>query len=280
MDIACPTCAATYEIDDGSVGEAGRKVRCAECATIWRVHRSGRIEFPLLAAPTPPLTEQAAPSTTVANLPEAPPLAPDEADLAPTADLPGPAGDLGEAEPAEPPAAPVPPPRGKARITAGTRPGKSAPSAALRSILSLKTLVLVAASVLLAGAFTMRERVVRFVPQTAAVFAAVGAPVNLRGIDIRDVKSRTVEDNGVNVLVVDGNLVNLRDQQVTVPRLRFAVIGDRGQEIFVWSAQADRTTLRPGEMLNFRRRLAAPPTDGKEVTVRFLSASDITAGLR
>jgi hypothetical protein len=104
--------------------------------------------------------------------------------------------------------------------------------------------------------------------------------VNLRGIDIRDVKSRMVEDNGVSVLVIDGNLVSLAKARVNVPRLRFAVIGEKGQELYVWSAQADKPQLQPGEAMTFRRRLAAPPSDGKDVSVRFLSASDITAGLK
>ncbi len=71
-----------------------------------------------------------------------------------------------------------------------------------------------------------------------------------------------MDDNGVNLLVIDGDLVNLRTEQLSVPRLRFAVLGDKGQELYVWTAQADRSALKPGETLNFRRRLAAPPSDG------------------
>ncbi len=37
MDIACPNCAAAYELDDATVGPKGRKVRCAACGEVWRV---------------------------------------------------------------------------------------------------------------------------------------------------------------------------------------------------------------------------------------------------
>jgi hypothetical protein len=131
-----------------------------------------------------------------------------------------------------------------------------------------------------ASGYAVRDKVVRMLPHSAAIFDAVGKPVNLRGIDIREVRSRLVDDNGVNILVIDGNLVNVAGDRVPVPRLRFAVIGDKGQELYVWSAQADKPQLQPGETLAFRRRLAAPPTEGKDVTVRFLGASDITAGLK
>jgi hypothetical protein len=67
---------------------------------------------------------------------------------------------------------------------------------------------------------------------------------------------------------------------VDVPRLYFAVLGKDGQQIYAWSAQADRSSLQPGEKLNFRRRLAAPPSESKDVSVRFLTRSDITAGIR
>jgi predicted Zn finger-like uncharacterized protein len=283
MDIACPTCATTYEIDDGTVAETGRKVRCAECATVWRVFQGGRFE--VISAPAPePLPPPDEPVQPQAMDP--PPMAPTEADVAATAELPAPSGDIAPVEtvPADTahaaaPEEQTPQPRGKAKITSGGK-AKASRSGGLGNIFKPKVLVTICAVALLAGAFVTRQQVVRLVPQTAVVFAALGVPVNLRGIDIRDVKSRMVEDNGVNVLVIDGNLVNTRDSQAHVPRLRFAVLGDRGQEIYVWSAQADRSQLKPGETLNFRRRLAAPPADGRDVSVRFLSASDITAGLR
>jgi predicted Zn finger-like uncharacterized protein len=74
MDIACPTCTATYEIDDATVGETGRKVRCVACGTIWRAFRDRPGE--VISAPAP---------VRSADLPEieaAPPLAPSEQDLA------------------------------------------------------------------------------------------------------------------------------------------------------------------------------------------------------
>src|SRR5437763_798683 len=35
MLIVCPTCATTYQIKTGSLGEAGRNVRCASCKNTW-----------------------------------------------------------------------------------------------------------------------------------------------------------------------------------------------------------------------------------------------------
>jgi predicted Zn finger-like uncharacterized protein len=275
MDIACPTCTATYEIDDATVGETGRKVRCVACGTIWRAFRDRPGE--VISAPAP---------VRSADLPEieaAPPLAPSEQDLAQEImpqevmhqeSAPAATESLTSVAAAEPLA-----PRG-AKLVREAKPRKVRAGGVLKRMFAWPLLVMAGTAALAGGAYSQRERIVRVLPQSAAVFVLAGAPVNLRGIDIRDVKSRMAEDNGVNVLVVDGNLVSLAKDKVNVPRLRLAVLSETGQEIYVWSAQADRATLQPGETLNFRRRLAAPPVDGRSVSVRFLSASDITAGLK
>ncbi len=176
MDIACPTCATAYEIDDASIAEAGRKVRCAECSTVWRVHRDGRTE--LLSAPPPPAPEP----QTIVTLAEAPPLAPDAADMAATAELPAPSGDLVEPSVEEDPGragASAPIPR-RAEIVQGAKPGRKPRGGAIRRLLRPPVLILSACAAVMAGAWIMRADVVRIAPQTAAVFAAVGAPVNLR----------------------------------------------------------------------------------------------------
>jgi predicted Zn finger-like uncharacterized protein len=286
MDIACPTCAASYEIDATSVAEAGRKVRCAACGTIWRAFRDRPSE--VISAPPPPEPVLVA---------DPPPMAPAVEDIAATPDLPSPAtyeqfAGPAEIDPAEVQAQPSehdgasavgadePPAKRGARLTRAKAPKGPGPGARMRKLVSWPVLFVLLTLGLCATAFAQRERVVRIVPQSAAIFATFGAPVNLRGIEIRNVKSRMVDDNGVSVLVIDGDLVSLAKERVTIPRLRFAVVGSQGQELYVWSAQADRPALSPGETLNFRRRLAAPPNEGRDVSVRFLAASDITAGLK
>jgi hypothetical protein len=214
----------------------------------------------------------------VQEVADPPPMAPSEADIAPSEDLPARVGSLEETPPEGEVEAPAPP--RKATIVKGMPAKTAGAPGALRRLLSGPMLILAGALGLMGGSYAFREPLVRLAPPSAAVFAALGLPVNLRGIDIRDVKSRMGEDNGVSVLVIDGALVNVAKEKMAVPRLRFAVLGDKGQEIYVWSAQADKSHLMPGEAMTFRRRLAAPPVDGRDVNVRFLSASDITAGLK
>jgi predicted Zn finger-like uncharacterized protein len=293
MDIACPSCTAPYEIDDASVTEAGRKVRCANCTTVWRV-------YPALAASTIAPTDPSQtmdpdanpfateppedifgdggprrPSEPVSQSEESAPAEVESAVAAPVSDLPPdqtPAPDFPQPEAA-------PPPPSRARLTKDRKPVKAA-GKGKSSLFTWKTGAVAASITVLAIGIHQREATVRFLPQTASLYKMVGLPVNLRGIEIKGVASRMLDDNGVQILVIDGDLQNVSSRKVDVPRLRFAVRGNDGQEIYVWSAQADKASLQPGETLNFRRRLAAPPSDGKDVSVRFLTRSDTTGGLK
>jgi predicted Zn finger-like uncharacterized protein len=247
MDIACPSCATLYEVDEATVPETGRRVRCAACGEIWRAFRAeaAGADEQALAAPA-----KEEPAETPLDQPDA--------------NAPGEASG---------------PPRGATIIRSKQAKKPKGPSL-LSRLAPWPVAACLVTTALIGGALHQRARVVGYFPQTATLYAALGLPVNLRGIEIANVRSRLVEDNGVSILVVDGDLKNVAGRKVDLPRLRFAVLGAKGEEIYIWSAQADRPSLGAGEALNFRRRLASPPADGKEVSVRFLTPADITSGLK
>jgi len=136
-------------------------------------------------------------------------------------------------------------------------------------------LVLLGFNIALVGA---RNEVVRYLPQTASLFAMIGLPVNLRNLSFENVKVMKEEADGASVLLIEGEIVSTASSTVEVPRLRFAVRNARGQEIYAWTALATRGSLGPGERLPFRSRLASPPADASDVMVRFFTARDAVAG--
>jgi predicted Zn finger-like uncharacterized protein len=138
-------------------------------------------------------------------------------------------------------------------------------------------LALVALNAALIG---WRADVVRFVPQTASLYAAIGLPVNLRGLAFANVASATEAQDGVPVLVVEGTIVSANERVTEVPRLRFSVRNRSGQEIYAWTALPGRSVLAPGEMLAFRSRLASPPPEAHDVLVRFFNRRDRVAGIQ
>jgi predicted Zn finger-like uncharacterized protein len=138
-------------------------------------------------------------------------------------------------------------------------------------------LLLLAFNVTMLGA---RNEVVRYLPQTASLFAAIGLPVNLRHLKFEDVKiSKEVQD-GVNMLIINGVIESTAGNPIQVPRLRFAARNATGQEIYTWTALPSRSILRSGERLEFTSRMASPPADVHDVMVRFFNAQDASAGAK
>ena len=137
-------------------------------------------------------------------------------------------------------------------------------------------LTLVAVNLMLIG---WRSNVVRWLPQTASLYAAIGLPVNLRGLIFADVTTERETRDGVEVLLIQGTIVNDAKRAVEVPRLRFSVRYPSGYEVYSWTALPTRNVLLPGETLPFSSRLASPPREGDRVEVRFFNRRDLSAEL-
>lgn len=291
MLITCPTCLANYEVALGPIKPGGRKVRCAACKGVWVVddpalaareasetaNRIADLIEQVNAAPTPELPEQA---------PQAPNGQSDVDALfdTPVTDEPA-AAAAPEAAPVDD--EPLPTIRQPKQVKSwkrrkparGSGPRKKGMSPVMATIAGV-ALALVLVCGLAAASIAFRREIVKVVPQTAFLFRAVGMPVNLRGLEVRNLISRVVIDGDVPLLVIDGEIVNVTDRPVPVPRLRLVVTGPQGREIYGWTAQVDRQSLAPRETLQFRRRLASPPAEGQSVLVRFLTPADTLAGVR
>jgi len=139
---------------------------------------------------------------------------------------------------------------------------------------------ILALACIVAALIAGRSTVVRHAPQMASLYAAIGMPVNLRGLVFAEVRVSRDTHDGVAVLVVEGTIASVASKAVEVPRLRFALRNEAGGEVYAWTAMPTREQLEPGETLAFKSRLASPPGDGRDVTVRFFTRGDAVAGLR
>lgn len=119
------------------------------------------------------------------------------------------------------------------------------------------------------GLVAARHAVVENLPQTAALYARIGLPVNLRGLAFHNLHTELAGDGAQAVLVVAGEIVNVTSAAVAVPTLELSVRSPAGHPLYSWTAPPLRSTLGPGETLAFRTRLAAPPEEGDSIIVRF-----------
>jgi predicted Zn finger-like uncharacterized protein len=304
MLITCTNCGTSYQVAAASLGSTGRSVRCARCKETW------------FAANTEALVDAAEPHRAdLAAIDEAPPIADSpapEQHFSPAPELwaetsqtdqtvddnasvtpPGWPASESTAQTHQnedtspppiidaPPLAPSehePTPAEDIESVAARRAQRQAAHRRRweRSMWTSAVLSLVAINLMLIG---WRSNVVRWLPQTASLYAAIGLPVNLRGLVFANVTTERETHDGVEVLLVQGSIVNEFKRAAEVPRLRFSVRYQSGYEVYSWTALPSRNVLLPGESLPFSSRLASPPREGDRVEVRFFNRRDLSVEL-
>lgn len=135
-------------------------------------------------------------------------------------------------------------------------------------------------AIMVIGLMFWRTSIVRLVPQTATFYAALGLPVNLRGVVFENVRTMQELHEGIPVLVVEGSIVGIGNRPAEAQRLRFSLRNEAGNEIYSWTALPSRSIVEPGDSVPFRSRLASPPAEGRDVIVRFFNRRDAATAVR
>jgi predicted Zn finger-like uncharacterized protein len=311
MQISCPSCSTNYQITPTAIGSTGRTVRCVRCQNVWFVPAPG--VMPAVAAGEPSMPD-APPPEPEGGLPyrdgfqTAPPDATADDQTAYTepptgdhTDAPAPLDEQSQWSAAladipipvtdAPPLAPEPGDgmsRESAAIDNDARDIEHAAERRRRAAARRKSKrlrvplpVIIVLLLFVCGAVLgLRKDIVRHVPQMGSFYAAIGMPVNLRGLVFHDVKISNETHDGVPVLVVEGVIASTVGVPVDVPRIRFALRNGAGAEVYTWTAQPSQPVLEPGDAMPFRSRLASPPADGQDLQVRFFTRRDAAAGAR
>ena len=239
MLIRCPTCASGYELDADLLTE-GRILRCAHCRDAWA--HSARLVDAWAAQPQDRFQ-------------------PDGKDLVTEA-----CSGRGAADPAS-----------ASRRNPGTVMMQSI-TARAAVMLRQRAAAVASAMLLLAAvgggmaAVAAKEHVVAAFPPSAAVFATLGLPVNLRGLALGEIRSTVETGAGASTLTLEGHITNMRPESSAVPPLRIAVRDSSQRELYYWTVPAPKPRLDVGETVLFRSRLSAPPRDGQDLVVSFAEA--------
>jgi predicted Zn finger-like uncharacterized protein len=312
MQIVCPNCKTSYQLADTAIGANGRSVRCLRCRTLWRAMPPA---IPALAADETAVAAFSSelgaepPPGPAVEIAAAPPMAPVETSPQPSPDgqagsSEGAASALAEAPPMALSEIPIPandapplvpatdgeaPPAPAAELDNGPPDIESVAARRARAAARKRRnrwrqiplpVAIVALIVISGGLLSWRKEVVRYVPQLASFYSAIGMPVNLRGLAFTDLKIGNEIHDGVPVLVVEGLIVSMVSTPVEIPRIRFALRSATGAEVYSWTAQPSQPVLGAFETLPFRSRLASPPAEGHDIQVRFFTRRDAVAGLR
>ncbi len=124
------------------------------------------------------------------------------------------------------------------------------------------------------SAILYRQDIAELWPQSSSLYAAIGMPVNTLGIEFRNRDARFETENGQDVLVIAGDIVNITSRELTVPSIRIFLTDGAGRELYHWSFSPNAATLAPGQWASFHTRLSGPPAATRHIELRFAERSN------
>lgn len=125
--------------------------------------------------------------------------------------------------------------------------------------------VLVVASVVIG-----RNEIVAGFPASEAVYRTLGLPLTVQlGLQFEDVTSRRLEEDGIAVLVVEGKIVNLSEEDRAVPPIRMTLLDGGGRQLQEELFQAEDEVLRAGGETSFSGRIVNPVDQAQNFSLTF-----------
>lgn len=268
MIITCPHCQTKYQVTYEAIGSAGRKVQCAHCQQAWQ-------QRPLEKKDETPEHKQAFEA-----------IAEDGLDEAMASEAQAAAAEAGRRlEEGREAAGKVDPALMRKRQKAFSR--RQSAMAAELPLARMRRSLRIAGVVLLTAVFAVgyfgRVTVVEHYPAMAGVYAAVGLPVNVVGLDFSNVTSLRTLHDGKEVLIVSAQIVGLTREPVAVPAVVITLIDAHGEGIYEWSVTPSVRDLMGGERSTFDTQLTMPPGAATRVRLSFAGGEAtpvIAAGAR
>jgi hypothetical protein len=149
-----------------------------------------------------------------------------------------------------------------------TRPQREPRRASLAAGWALYAVVVIG---LASGFYYGRAPLVAMVPQMTRLYDLVGLKDEAFeksealefGLDLRDQKWVTRLIDGERVLVAEGLVVNLSNQDRQVPPLRASLINAEEVVLDSWTFKAESASLAPGATTRFETVAKNPPREGK-----------------
>ena len=121
------------------------------------------------------------------------------------------------------------------------------------------------------AAVVARASVVALFPPAARLYSMVGLSVlpPSGALDIRKTTPRLDVENGVPVLIVEGEIANVSNVAVDVPKLRVTLNDSSDNEVQRWTFSVTEPRLMPGASEPFRTSIQRPSTSATKVAVEF-----------
>lgn len=117
-----------------------------------------------------------------------------------------------------------------------------------------------------AASYLFRYEIVAAWPQAATLYDMLG--VDAQGLKFNNVIWTQETEDGMPVLVISGEIVNVTGQNVAVPKVRVSLRDGQRRDIYHWTFAPDVAQLAAGSAAPFMTRLSSPPADAVDFEVR------------
>lgn len=129
----------------------------------------------------------------------------------------------------------------------------------------------------LGAGYAYRHEVAALWPATTKVYAVAGEEINLRGLEFRNVSYERQTEEGLPVLAIAGEVVNITGEPVVLPRLRVGLRDENQNELYHWTFALEEKALLPEASASFITRLSSPPPESRDIEIRFAGKVDMAA---
>ena len=279
MTITCPGCKTSYEIPVDVLADT-KNVRCVRCHHNWQPNDNAN-----LIADNAQISTRAPETSQAVSTPEHTRSSPKRADAypAPLAEFLHfdiePASeiktDIGLVRPEpwkhySPDQNDGPSPAAEVSILEDSNPSQPFKPSNRYSNLAAAAL----AMAVFGGGIAYKQSIIAAVPDMAAIYRLAGLETNTRGLKFINVETSTSTLEGIEQLIVRGEVENFTTGSIAVPKIRFSMRDKDEQEIYSWTAIADNETLSGGQTTIFKSSIKSPPNDAKDLKIHFTAIKD------
>ena len=125
---------------------------------------------------------------------------------------------------------------------------------------------------ILGGMVLFRNDVVRYWPQSAEAYKALGLDANRFGLDFNTIEPERTFDGTTPVLTVRGTVVNISGVSQPSADIRVRLRDEDGNQVGELFASMPRVRLEPGDEVTFEARQDNPPVEAFELEFLFVTA--------
>ena len=283
MIIPCPACSTRYTLPDIALGGKARKVHCSKCGHIWVQKPGDGLPEPRPAArPGAKPAERKPPAAAKKKKKRPAPAPPPEPEDEPLERFPGMDGFSGFGGLGDEDHTTGAPSLGddawanignhSVDFGASDEGGRSGKRSLMERARALGRWIGFGAGIagLVVFVLSARAQIVELWPAAARLYIVIGLPVEPpgAGLQFQNVKSEQRLDNGVTMLVLEGQIANVSAAERPVPPVLATSLGPDHKPVKSWRVMVTQARLEPGAIATFRSQERDPGAVA-EVAVTF-----------